>query len=68
MNIKEHIVHDHSGKPIAVQIPMHQYKRIMEKLEELDDIKAYDTAMKRKKEFIPFDIVVKELKATRSKS
>lgn len=65
MNNKEQIVLDSKGKPIAVQIPLSQYKKLMEIIEESEDIKAYDNAMKRKHEFVPFDIAIKELKSDR---
>jgi hypothetical protein len=65
MSISEQLVLDKKGKPVAVQIPMVQYKKLMVLAEEMEDIKAYDAAMKRKHYFIPFDKAVKELKAKR---
>jgi len=63
MSLKEQVVLDHTGKAIAVQIPINQYKKLLEKIEDLEDIKIYDIAMKRKQEFIPFDEAVKVLKS-----
>lgn len=65
MSIKEQTVLDKNGKAVAVQIPMNQYKKLLELAEEMEDIKAYDRATKRKHNFIPFPQAVKELKATR---
>jgi hypothetical protein len=65
MSIKEQTVLDKNGKAVAVQIPVNQYKKLLELAEEMKDIKAYDRAMKRKHTFIPFTQAVKELKATR---
>lgn len=65
MSITEQVVLNKKGKPIAVQIPMNQYKKLLGLAEEMEDIKAYDLAMKRKHHFIPFDKAVKELKAKR---
>lgn len=65
MSIKEQMVVDENGKAVAVQIPMYQYRKLLELVEEMEDIKAYDRAMKRKHRFIPFSQSVKELKATR---
>ena len=65
MSITEQIVTDKKGKAIAVQVPVGQYKKLLELAEEMEDIKAYDKAMKRKHDFIPFDKAVKELKAKR---
>ncbi len=65
MSITEQIVTDKKGKAIAIQVPVKQYKKLLELAEEMEDIKAYDKAMKRKHDFIPFDKAVKELKAKR---
>ena len=67
MSIAEQIVKDKKGKAVAVQIPMSQYKKLMELAEEMEEIKAYDKATKRRHEFIPFTLAVKELKAKRKK-
>jgi hypothetical protein len=67
MSITEQIVTDKKGKAVAVQIPVNQYKKLLELAEEMEDIKAYDKAVKRKHDFIPFNIAVKELKAKRKK-
>ncbi len=63
----EQFVTDKKGKPVAVQIPISQYKKLMDLAEEMEEIKAYDKAMKRKGDFIPFDQAVKDLKAQRVK-
>jgi hypothetical protein len=67
MSITEQIVTDKKGKAVAVQIPVNQYKKLLELAEEMENIKAYDKAVKRKHDFIPFDTAVKELKAKRKK-
>lgn len=67
MSITEQIVIDKKGKPFAVQIPMNQYKKLVALAEEMEDIKAYEKAMKRKPDFIPFAEAVKELKVKRKK-
>lgn len=68
MSISEQVILNKKGKPVAVQIPMNQYKKLLVLAEEMEDIKVYDQAMKRKHHFIPFDKAVKELKAKRKKS
>ena len=65
MSITEQVVLDKKGKAVAVQIPVNQYKKLIELAEEMEDIKAYDRAKKRKQKFIPFNQAVKELKAKR---
>ncbi len=67
MSIKEQIVVDKKGKAVAVQIPLNQYKKLLELAEEMKDIKAYDRAIKRNHSFVPFAEAVKELKAQRKK-
>ncbi len=67
MSITEQIVTDKKGRAVAVQIPVNQYKKLLELAEEMEDIKAYDKAVKRKLEFIPFNLALKELKAKRKK-
>jgi hypothetical protein len=67
MSITEQIVKDKKGKTVAVQIPVNQYKKLLELAEEMEDIKAYDKAIKRKHDYVPFNTAVKELKAKRKK-
>ena len=67
MTITEQIVTNKNGKPVAVQIPVNQYNKLRELAEEMQDIKAFDKAMKRRHEFIPFERALKELKAKRGK-
>ena len=68
MSITGQLILNKKGKPIAVQLPVSQYKKLLILAEEMEDIKAYDQAMKRKHHFIPFDKAVKELKDKRKKS
>ncbi len=67
MSITEQIVTDKKGKPIAVQIPVDQYKKLLELAEEMEDIRAFDKAMKRKQKFIPLKQAVAELRKQRKK-
>jgi hypothetical protein len=67
MSITEQIVTDKKGKPIAVQIPVDQYKKLLELAEEMEEIRAFDKVMKRKQKFMPLDQAVAELKKQRKK-
>ena len=58
---------DDKGKKLSVVLSIKEYKKIMEELEDLKDIKAYDRAMNRKQEFVPLDKAIKEMEATRKK-
>ena len=46
---------DNTGKKLAVVLTIKEYRKLIEKLEDLEDIKAFDKAMKRKQEFIPLE-------------
>jgi len=65
--INESFVTDAKGKKIAVLLPIKEYEKILEELEDLEDIKAYDKAMSRKQEFIPLNQALKEIEAARKK-
>ena len=67
MSISGQIVLDKKGNAVAVQIPINQYKKMMEQLEELEDIKSFDKAVKRKHTFVPFKESVERLKAQRKR-
>jgi len=47
----------------AVIIPINEWDRILEELEELEDIRAYDAAKQEKSEAIPFEQAVREIEA-----
>lgn len=67
MNLNESFVVDAKGKKVSVLLPIKDYQKLLEDLEELGDIKAYDNASKRKQEFIPLNQALKEIEATRKK-
>ncbi|MEO5571839.1 MAG: hypothetical protein ABIT08_03950 [Bacteroidia bacterium] len=56
---------DGNGKKLGVFLSLKEYQRLLYELDELESIKAYDKAKKRKQEFIPFEIAVKEIRAKR---
>lgn len=57
---------DNTGKKVSVILPIKDYQKIMDELEELEDIKAYDRAKARKSEPVPFEQAVKEIKLLRN--
>lgn len=65
MSITEQVVKNKKGKAVAVQIPISQYKKMLEKMEELEDIKAFDKAIKRRSAFVPFEEAIKRLRNKR---
>jgi PHD/YefM family antitoxin component YafN of YafNO toxin-antitoxin module len=57
---------DTTGKKVSVILPIKDYEKIMDELEELEDIKAYDRAKARKSEPVPFEQAVKEIQLLRN--
>ena len=49
------------GEPVAVLISPTLYQEMLEAMEELEDIEAFDQAMLSKEKLIPWDSVKKEL-------
>ena len=66
--LHENFVTDAKGNKIAVLLPIKDYNKILEELEDLEDIKAYDAAKKRKQHFTDADTVFKKIEAKRKKN
>jgi PHD/YefM family antitoxin component YafN of YafNO toxin-antitoxin module len=58
---REYVI-DGNGNKKAVLVPLSEWELILEALEELDDIQAYDEAKPQASDPIPFDQAVDELK------
>ena len=58
---REYVI-DGNGNKKAVLVPLSEWQLILEALEELDDIQAYDEAKSQASDPIPFDQTVDELK------
>ncbi|MCX7049047.1 MAG: hypothetical protein NTX50_26625 [Candidatus Sumerlaeota bacterium] len=56
----EYVVDESSHKK-AVLLPWQEWEALMEDLEELDDIRAYDEAIAQPEKAIPFEQAVKEI-------
>ena len=61
-------VTDDHGKKLAVILPIKDYHKMIEDLEELEDIKLYDKAKEGKQEFIDADLAFKEIEESRKKN
>lgn len=55
------------GEKIAVVIPIKKFEKMMEDLDDLEDIKAYDRAMIAAEPSIPIEKAFKELDKKRKK-
>ncbi|MDR3715632.1 MAG: hypothetical protein P4L51_22710 [Puia sp.] len=65
--LRENFVVDAKGNRVGVFLPIKDYNKLLEELEELEDIKAYDRAVSRKQEFVPLDQALKQIEASRKK-
>ncbi len=63
--VNEGYVVDENGARVGVILPMEEYRKLMEELEELESIRAYDAAKKSGDEAIPFDQAVREIEQDR---
>ncbi len=64
--LRQQFIEDKEGQRIAVLMPIDQYNKMLDQLEEIDDIKAYDAAKSGDEEIIPFDQAVNEIEAKRN--
>ena len=53
---------DPKGKRIAIQLSIQEYNRLMDLVEELESVKAFDKALKRKTSFQPFREAMAEIR------
>lgn len=66
MTVTTFIVDD-KGQKISAVVPIKKYQQLLHESEELEDIKAYDKAMKGKQEFIPLAEALKEVETIKRK-
>ncbi len=63
MNIHAEYIVDENLNKKSVVIPYSEWQEIIEEMEELDDIRAYDKSKQEDDSFIDFDWAVAEIKA-----
>jgi len=61
INIKERYLVDDDGNRVGVVLNIKGYHRLLQELEELDSIRAYDAAKTSGDEAIPFEQAVAEI-------
>jgi prevent-host-death family protein len=59
--LKERYLIDEQGKRVAVVLDIQDYERLMETLEELESIHAYDVAKAANDEVVPLEIAIAEI-------
>jgi PHD/YefM family antitoxin component YafN of YafNO toxin-antitoxin module len=66
VRLRPQYVVDRNKQPKAVLLSAREWERVLEELEELDDIRAYDEAKAGPQDAIPFEQAVRELEKGRS--
>lgn len=66
ISITPQYIKDTAGKKLVI-LPAKQFNSIMEELEDLEDIKHYDAAKKKKQTFVDAKTVFKQIEAKRKK-
>jgi len=61
-NSRQYVV-DENGRRIAVVLPLRQYRKLVEAMEDLEDLRAADEARAEGGEAIPFEVVEARLRA-----
>ncbi len=63
--VNEGYVVDENGARVGVILPIEDYRKLLEELEELESIRAYDAAKRSGDEAIPFEQAVREIEQDR---
>ncbi len=61
----EKYITDESGNRTGIILSVEEYKKILEDLEELEAIRAYDDAKHSNEEVIPFEQAIEEIEQNR---
>ncbi|WP_019498641.1 hypothetical protein [Pseudanabaena sp. PCC 6802] len=64
-SLKEQYLVDANGNRLSVVIPFDEYQRLLEHLEELESLYAFDTAMELQDESIPLEQAIAEIEQER---
>jgi hypothetical protein len=62
---KVKFIRNKKGEKVAVVLDIKLYEKLMEELEELDDLRAYDAAKASGETPIPFEEVIKNIHSSR---
>lgn len=63
--MKTQFITNEKGERIAVILPIEEYKKLLEKLEDLEDIKLYDKLSSKKQTFEVAEEAFKEVEKLR---
>lgn len=59
--LQKQIIQDDNGKNVGILLSMSEYESMIARLEELEDIVAYDQAKSEPSDSMPFNVFLKEL-------
>jgi hypothetical protein len=62
LKIKEKFLKDRNGKPTAIVLDIESYRRLRQRLEDLEDALELDKARRLGKKFRPYAAIRQELK------
>ena len=65
IKIKEQYIVDEKGNRVGVLLALEDYQKLLEELEELDSIRAYDAAKASDDEAISFEQAIEEIERAR---
>ncbi len=68
LTLNPQFITDKKGKKLSVIVSMKEYNKLIEEMEELEDIRLYDEGMAHKGKSIPIDIAFKQIEAKRRKN
>jgi len=57
---------DKKGNKISVVVPIKEYEQILEQLDELACIRAYDKAKSKKQQFVPLNEALRQVEKKRN--
>lgn len=66
--MKTQFITDDNGKKLAVILPIKEYNKMVDDLEELEDIKLYDKSKKSKQSFKDAEDVFSEIEGKRKQA
>jgi len=67
ITINEEYLVDNKGIKKPVVVPLAEWEQILEDMEELDDIRAYDKAKSEPSEPVPFEQAVQQIRQERAR-
>jgi len=59
--VNEGYVVDEQGERVGVILPIAEYRKLMEEVEELESIRAFDSAVGSTDEAVPFEDAIEEI-------